>query len=163
MLNVKLVEHQGKYLGMPMWLGKSKSRDFAPLKDRIWKKIKGWKQQLFLSFAGREALLKAVVQETPTYIMSLFKLPIGFCHDLQRMMVRFWWGCKDGERRIHWVAWNSLCNSKDNGGLGFRRLMEFNEAMLAKQCWRLMHNTSLLATQILKARYLPHSEFLEST
>lgn len=106
-LGVKLVDSHGKYLGMPVWVGRSKTQAFEFLKDRVWKRLKGWKQKL-LSFAGREVLLKAVAQAIPTYIMSLFRLPLGLCHDIQRLMARFWWGCKEDERKISWVAWDKM-------------------------------------------------------
>ncbi|XP_056691671.1 uncharacterized protein [Spinacia oleracea] len=106
LLEVKLVEAHDKYLGMPTGVGRPKTRALEFLKERVWKILKGWKQQL-LSFAGREILLKAVVQAIPTYIMSLFRLPLGLCHDIQRMMARFWWGGKEEERKIAWVAWAS--------------------------------------------------------
>jgi hypothetical protein len=42
---------------------------FASVQDRIWKKIKGWKEKC-LSKAGKETLIKAVAQAIPSYIMS---------------------------------------------------------------------------------------------
>lgn len=161
-IGVRLVGGFYIYLGIPMVLGRSKARAFDFLKDRVWRKVRGWKQKL-LSFAGREVLLKVVVQAAPTYVMSLFKLPTGFCHDLRRLMARFWWGGKDEEKEIHWVSWDNLCSTKKEGGLGFRNMEDFNMAMLAKQGWRLMCNTGLLANKILKARYFPNSSFLESS
>lgn len=49
------------YLGLPTLVGRSKFQTFSFLKDRVWKKIQGWKGQL-LSKAGREVLIKAVAQ-----------------------------------------------------------------------------------------------------
>lgn len=160
-LGVKLVDSHGKYLGMPVWVGRSKTQAFEFLKDRVWKRLKGWKQKL-LSFAGREVLLKAVAQAIPTYIMSLFRLPLGLCHDIQRLMARFWWGCKEDERKISWVAWDKMCCPKGQGGMGYRSIVDFNEALLAKQCWRIMNNPELLSSQILKARYFPSDEFINA-
>ena len=41
-----------KYLGLPVYMGKSKVQTFAYLKDRVWKRIQGWKRETFVQ--GRE-------------------------------------------------------------------------------------------------------------
>jgi hypothetical protein len=46
---------------------------FTYLKDRIWKRIQGWKEKL-LSRAGKDTLIKAVAQAIPSYAMSCFDL-----------------------------------------------------------------------------------------
>ena len=63
------------------------------------RKIAGWKGKL-LSNAGREILIKAVAQATPTYIMSMFKLPETLCKELNSMMSNLWWGQKEKERKL---------------------------------------------------------------
>jgi putative lipase involved disintegration of autophagic bodies len=52
--------------------------------------------------------------------------------------------------------------AKSTGGLGFRDLIIFNKALLAKQCWRLIQYPHSLVCQILKAKYFPNSSLLES-
>jgi hypothetical protein len=41
-----------RYLGLPVHLGASKSKEFEYLKERIWQRIQGWKERL-LSKAGK--------------------------------------------------------------------------------------------------------------
>ena len=47
-------------------------------------------------------------------------------------MASFWWGQKEEERKVHWVSWMKLTNSKDRGGMGFKDLNLLNVALLAK-------------------------------
>ncbi|KAK3195887.1 hypothetical protein Dsin_027197 [Dipteronia sinensis] len=63
-----------KYLGLPTLVGKNKNKTFTDIKDKVWKKLRSWKNGLF-SFGGQEVVIKAVVQAVPTYTMSIFQLP----------------------------------------------------------------------------------------
>ena len=87
-----------KYLGLPPILGRSKKLAFNEIKDRIFRRLQGWKEK-FLSQAGREILIKAVIQAIPTYAMSCFMLPAGLCAEISSMAVRFWWGQKGVRRK----------------------------------------------------------------
>jgi len=51
------------------------------------------------------------------------------------------------------VDWNSICKSKEVGGLGVRRIREFNVALLGKWCWRLLEDRDSLWFRVLSARY----------
>ncbi|KAK3188416.1 hypothetical protein Dsin_027977 [Dipteronia sinensis] len=121
-----------RYLGLPSFARRNKRQLFKNIKDLVWDKIKGWRSSL-LSVGGKEVLLKAILQAIPTYSMSLFQLSKSLIREIQRLCYRFWWGTSDFVRHIHWAFWMKLSKSKDDGGMGFRDLIAFNQALLAIQ------------------------------
>lgn len=51
---------------------------------------------------------------------------------------------------------------KSEGGLGFRKLHEFNVALLGKQAWRLITRPESMVSKVYKARYYPTGNFLSA-
>jgi hypothetical protein len=102
------------------------------LKERIWKKIQGWKER-FLSKVGKYILIKACAQAIPTFSMSCFDLTRTLCDEMSAMICRFWWAQQDKDNKVHWLSWEPLTKSKKDGGLGFRDLYGFNLSLLARQ------------------------------
>ena len=83
-LNVKEVDRFETYLGLPTLIGCSKYQAFALLKDKVWKKLRGWKG-IMLSRARKEVLIKVVAQSLPTYTMGGVSTPcealrLAQCH-----------------------------------------------------------------------------------
>jgi len=77
-----------KYLGLPAVVGRNNKATLNYIKERVWNKLQGWKEKL-LSQASREILLKAMVQAIPTFSMICFKLPVGLCHEIKMMIIKF--------------------------------------------------------------------------
>ena len=123
---------------------------FAEVKERVGKKLAGWKEKM-LSMGRKEVLIKAVAQAVPVYTMSCFLLPKGLCEEIEGMIRSFLWGHRKQESKIAWVSWEKLCRSKLRGGMGFHNLQAFNLAMLAKQGWRLLSNQNSLCARVYKA------------
>ncbi|PON88896.1 hypothetical protein TorRG33x02_152790, partial [Trema orientale] len=69
------------YLGIPTVVGRNTKTTFAQIKEQVWKHTYGWRGSLF-SMGGRKVLIKSVLQAIPSYVMSIFKLPVSFCEDL---------------------------------------------------------------------------------
>ena len=98
-LGVPEIIQYEKYLGLPSLVGKNKKASFNYIKEQIWKNLQGWKEKL-ISQAGREILIKAVVQAISTYTMSCFKLPIGLCSKIESLIRRFGGGRKENRGKF---------------------------------------------------------------
>jgi hypothetical protein len=85
-----------------------------------------------MSMAAKEVLIKSVARTIPTYTMGVFKLPASTCEDLTQIIRKFWQGEEGGRRKVHWIAWDQLLAPKCKGGMGFKDMKKFNQALLAR-------------------------------
>ena len=69
-------------------IGRKRSNFFNDIKLKVFNKISSWQHKLF-SCGGKEVLIKAAVQAIPAYAMSVIKIPIGVCDDIQKMVAKF--------------------------------------------------------------------------
>lgn len=151
-------DRMGKYLGIPTQFGRSKRIDFNYLVDRHKKKLNGWNEKT-LSYVGKIVLIKEVSQAIPIYVMSVFIFPDNLCQEMDRLIKKFWWGAKENDRKISWTKWETLFHRKDRGELGLRYMSISNDALLAKQGWRIITNQKSIIHKCLKAKYFPTSNF----
>ncbi|XP_074342678.1 uncharacterized protein LOC141680315 [Apium graveolens] len=136
---------------------------FSPnTKDVDCAELQAWSLQN-ISKAGKLTLLKTAAQSVPNFWMNLLLLPLDVCELIEKKMNAYWWGNGRNRREIKWMSWDHVCEAKKEGGMGFKKLRDFNIAMLAKQAWRLMNNDNPLVTKIMKARYCVDSEFIDAT
>ncbi|KAG7532893.1 Endonuclease/exonuclease/phosphatase [Arabidopsis thaliana x Arabidopsis arenosa] len=159
---IQLEGGTGKYLGLPECLSGSKKELFGFIKERLQSKLTGWYAKT-LSQGGKEILLKSIALALPVYAMTCFKLPILLCKKLTAVMMDFWWNNLQNARKIHWVGWQRLTLPKLQGGIGFKDLQCFNQALLAKQAWRLVHEKDSLFFKVFKSRYFLNCDFLNAT
>ena len=58
-----------------------------------------------------------------------------------------------GGKKISWVKWETVCQTKINGGLGVKDLRVMNISLLAKWQWRLLDGDMALWKDVLNAKY----------
>lgn len=157
-LQVPVMACHERYLGLPTVVGRNQRSLFLTVQERVKRKVQGWKE-IYLSNAGKEILNKSVAQAVPTYSMSCFRMPV--VKELHSILAKFWWGKSNGEKGIHWRRWEFLCRSKKFGRLGFRIIEDFNQALFAKQVWRVFMTPNSLTSSIFRARYFPGGSVLD--
>lgn len=161
-LQMEEADEDSKYLGLPNMMQRSKVTTFGFLKDKAKKRTLSWDGKV-ISRAGKETLVKSIIQALPTYTMSVFLLPLKITKDLERSIERFWWNSKKNDSRsIHWMSWEHLSRHKAAGGMGFRDFWGFNLPMLGKQAWKFITNPNSLSPRLYKARYFPNTSFIEA-
>jgi hypothetical protein len=131
-LSVDQVARESKYIGLPTPEGRITKDKFQSIKEKPVNKFNNWAERN-MSSAARAVMIKVVAQAIPTYTMSVFKLPATLCEELMQLTRYFWWGKNSEHRKVHRIAWYRLLLSKNMGGMGFRDLKLFNQALLARQ------------------------------
>lgn len=129
--SVKVVKGHDLYLGLPTFSLRVKKLQFC-ISECICQKIQRWSSKFF-SMDAIEVLIKSFLQAIPSYAMSCFWLPVVLCKEIEQVFAKFWWAGNIGEKCLHWVSWEGLCKPKCVGDMGFRKLIAFNKALLAKK------------------------------
>ena len=77
-------------------------------------------------------VIKLVVTALPNHVMSCYRISKAVISKLTSAVAQFWWNPWGSVRGMHWKSWDKICIDKDEGGLGFKDLSDFNTAMLGK-------------------------------
>lgn len=85
---LNVVARHEKHLGLPFMVGIKKVSFFNDIKLRDFSKISNWQSKFFPN-GEKEVLIKAIAQAIPAYAMSVFRIPIGLCADIQREVAPF--------------------------------------------------------------------------
>jgi len=120
--------------------------------SKVDKQLNIWYHK-YLSRAGRLVLIKAVIEATPVYWMTLVWIPRGILSHLQNLCCKFLWKGNQPGRIFAWTSWESLALPKSWGGWGINRLDTFSQALAAKLGWQLLNNNSLW-TKVIVSKYI---------
>ncbi|XP_022003012.1 uncharacterized protein LOC110900430 [Helianthus annuus] len=138
------------YLGLPVGSKIGVVRNWKPVIERFESKLSTWKARI-LSFGGRMTLIKAVLDNLPTYYFSLFSAPVHVIIYLEKVRRRFLsGGCLD-KNKMCWVPWFKVVAPKQQGGLGIGSLASMNKAMMVKWIVKFRNESTHLWTKVITA------------
>ena len=66
------------------------------------------------------------------------------------------------KERWHGPVGRKWCYPRIWGGMVFRDMRAFNQALLAKQAWRLLDSPDSLCARLLRAKYYPNRNLLDT-
>ncbi|XP_028127279.1 uncharacterized protein LOC114323799 [Camellia sinensis] len=105
------------------------------------------------SKGGRLTLIKSVLSSIPTYFMSVHVILVSVARRIEQLQWDFLWGDGGAGGHYHLVSWDQICMSKEQGGLGVRRLVLFNLALLGKWLWRFVEERERLWRRVVVAKF----------
>lgn len=151
-VNFKTVEKFQKYLGSFVDEEPRSRKIFEVLYEQLQSKLEGWKTK-FLSQSARTVLIKSILSSMPLYHLSYFKLTEKEANKCDSILNNFFWGNHPGSKSPHMKDWQTICRPISQGGLDIKRMSAFNNAMLGRQAWRIIHHRDCLLSKVYHAKY----------
>lgn len=89
----------------------------------------------------------------------MFKMLEIVNRKLESIRSQFFWGGDGIDKRISWVQWKQVLNSKEKGGLGVGSLKALNLALIQKWRWRYYMDTKGIWIKIIASIHGQHGGF----
>uniref|UniRef100_J3L365 Reverse transcriptase domain-containing protein n=1 Tax=Oryza brachyantha TaxID=4533 RepID=J3L365_ORYBR len=137
---------------VPINVGERETAEFQRILQfqKVEKFLPGWKAKL-LNYAGRTVLVNAVLDSVPVYLMSVLDLPQGIIEKIEQRRRAFLWTGEDKVSGANClVAWDNVCKSKEEGGLGLKKLRLRNKSLLLNWLHNLHQSDSPWADWVWK-------------
>lgn len=136
-------EFPTRYLGLPLSPKRISAATLQPFIDRITSKLHSWTVKL-LSFAGKVTLISSVIYSMVNFWSSVFVLPKWFYAKVDSICSGFLWKNSTSSAVGARVAWINVCKPKSEGGVGLRRLEDFEMVFRLKRLWLFFYGSSSL-------------------
>ncbi|XP_071939205.1 uncharacterized protein [Coffea arabica] len=93
-----------RYLGYPLYFGRSKIIHYGEMCQAIMGRVLSWKSK-FLSSGEKIVLIKHVLSTIPLHLLSAAVMPEPVVHIIERACSNFLWGSRGGDPKRHWIRW----------------------------------------------------------
>ena len=146
-----------RYLGLPLLTKRKTSSDYAPLIERVRKRISTWTAR-HLSLAGRLQLISSVIYSITNFWMSVYRLPKQCLEKIDQLCSAFLWSGPAMSSKKDKITWENVCKPKEEGGLGLRSLTETNKVSCLKRIWCIL-SQSMLRVKWVKRYFIRKGSF----
>lgn len=147
-----------RYLGVPILARRISKIDCETLLNKMTAKVQSWGSR-HLSHAGRVLLVNAVLLHIHTYWSAMFVLPKQVLKGITEVCRNFLWSGKVYTSRAPLMAWDLVCRTKKEGGLGITGCLIWNEAAVAKYVWNMAQKEDNLWVRWVDHIYIKGSDW----
>ncbi|XP_026399726.1 uncharacterized protein LOC113295610 [Papaver somniferum] len=150
-LGMSLASFPDRYLGVQIMPGAVRYRHICTVIDKVKNQLVVWKGKM-LSFQDRVVLVKTVIASYSIHNMAVYKWPLKFIQQCERVIRNFIWSGDSGISRAFVVGFHKVCSPLSEEGLGLTRLSVMNKALVAKLWWNIKRSHKKWA-RFLEAKY----------
>ncbi|KAL9237116.1 hypothetical protein vseg_011703 [Gypsophila vaccaria] len=108
-------------------------------------------------------MVKTVLTSLHSYWDSLFILPKGIIARIKAICRNFLWDSSADYRKAPLVGWNSVCRSKEEGGLGIKCQEIRNQAMVGRLVNWVAERRDSIWVKWVQANYIKGEDWMTYT
>ncbi|XP_059068362.1 uncharacterized protein LOC131858900 [Cryptomeria japonica] len=135
-LNLRVANFPGKFLGTPLFSGHNKTCYWTHLIEKCKARLENWKGE-WLSSIGKLTMIKSVLSAILVFSMACMKLPVAMEDELITIMKIFLWNGSNDKGNFPLISWGKISQPKNARGASIRQISIMNLAMGAKLVWEI--------------------------
>eukprot|EP00253_Pinus_taeda_P015607 PITA_15607 len=140
------------YLGAPLTASAIKHSAWRRLLEKLEVRLNLWTYRS-LNIASRVVLIKVLLQAMPLYLFSILAAPKWVLKRLRDLQRGFLGGNTSTNHKWAPIKWNTVCTTKEKGGIGLRDPNHSNAIMSAKIWWQWLSSPGKPWAIIWTAKY----------
>lgn len=150
-----------RYLGLPLNPSRISQATLQPFVERISSKLNNYTVKL-LSFAGKVQLIVSVIYGLVNFWSSVFVLPKSFYKKIDGLCYAFLWKNRTDSAAGARVSWDNICKPKMEGGLGIRKLEDFEMVSRLKRIWNYFSSSGSIWVAWLQQNVLQRKGYWQT-
>lgn len=141
------------YLSIPIAPRRLSGKECEILVEKMTGRIKSWSSRS-LSFARRITLINSVLIAIQAYWSQVMILPRKILKNIEAICRAFLWKGQATFQGAGAVAWDEVCKGKNDGGLGIKKLEDWNRAAMSKYIWAIANRQESLWMRWVHSVYI---------